>query len=199
MSSGTNFLLDNSLRSNNSGSLQLCVPAIGSRKMPVPGQPPEADTFPSARYCLPDSYVMEISIESSRIRLMYVVVGGLEPPFPLPSPPQHPRASRIRGESFRFPWETRNYTAACTHNSVDDRQSPVSNVWRKRKRMVGGEERWAGAKEGDEFSRRELIIESTKFAEFVSAPGILWNKALPISSHKYHPPRSVYYVSSRSF
>lgn len=30
--------------------------------------------------------------------------------------------------------------------------------------------------EGGEFSRRELIIESTKFAEFVSTLGILWNK-----------------------
>lgn len=94
--SGTNFLLDNSLRSNNSGSRQLYVPAIGSRKVPVPGQPPEGDTFPSARYCLPDSYVMEISIESSRIRLMHV---GLRPPPP-PSP-QPPRA-RIRGKVSVF-------------------------------------------------------------------------------------------------
>lgn len=30
--------------------------------------------------------------------------------------------------------------------------------------------------EDGEFSRRELIIESTKFAEFVSTLRILWNK-----------------------
>lgn len=34
----------------------------------------------------------------------------------------------------------------------------------------------AEEEEGDEFSRRELIIESTKFAEFVSTLRILWNK-----------------------
>lgn len=37
----------------------------------------------------------------------------------------------------------------------------------------------AEEEEDGEFSRRELIIESTKFAEFVSTLRILWNKDPP--------------------
>lgn len=40
-------------------------------------------------------------------------------------------------------------------------------------RMAEAEEEEDEGEEGGEFSRRELIIESTKFAEFVSTLGIL--------------------------